>query len=54
MRCPSLGADFRAGGGGLVNGNVLHGTVIPPVPYRLRVTVLLQRCDRPRRASRIR
>jgi uncharacterized protein YndB with AHSA1/START domain len=41
-------ADFRAGGGGLVDGNVLHGTVIPPVPYRLRLTVLLQRCDRPR------
>jgi hypothetical protein len=31
-----------------VNGNVLHGTVIPPVPYRLRLNVRLQRCDRPR------
>jgi len=29
-------------------GNVLHGTVIPPVPYRLRLDVRPQRCDRPR------
>ncbi len=41
-------ADFRADGRGLVGGNVLHGTVIPPVPYRLRLKVALQRCDRPR------
>ena len=41
-------ADFRADDGGLVPGNVLHGTVIPPVPYRLRLDVRLQRCDRPR------
>lgn len=41
-------ADFRADESGLVGGNVLHGTVIPPVPYRLRLKVALQRCDRPR------
>jgi hypothetical protein len=41
-------ADFRADDDGLVNGNVLHGTVIPPVPYRLRLDVRLQRCQRPR------
>jgi hypothetical protein len=41
-------ADFRADDDGLVNGNVLHGIVIPPVPYRLRLDVRLQRCDRPR------
>ena len=41
-------ADFRADDGGLVTGNVLHGTVIPPVPYRLRLDVRLQQCDRPR------
>lgn len=40
--------DFRAGEGGLVAGNVLHGTVVPPVPYRLRLEVRLQRCYRPR------
>ncbi len=26
-------ADFRADDGGLAPGNVLHGTVIPPVPH---------------------
>jgi hypothetical protein len=41
-------ADFTADDDGLVDGNVLRGTVIPPVPYRLRLTVQLQRCDRPR------
>jgi hypothetical protein len=41
-------AGFRAGDGGLVAGNVLHGTVIPPVSYRLRLSVQLQRCIRPR------
>jgi hypothetical protein len=41
-------ADFRADDGGLVNGNVLHGSVIPPVPFRLRLDVRLQRCERPR------
>jgi hypothetical protein len=40
--------DFRADGEGLVNGNLLRGTVVPPVPCRLRLDVLLQRCDRPR------
>ena len=40
--------DFRADGEELVNGNLLHGTVVPPVPYRLRLDVLLQRCERPR------
>jgi hypothetical protein len=29
--------DFRADQGGIVDGNVLHGTVVPPVPYRLRL-----------------
>ena len=40
--------EFRADGAGLVAGNKLHGTVVPPVPYRLRLDVRLQRCDRPR------
>ena len=31
-----------------MDGNVLHGTVVPPVPCRLRLNVRLQRCDRPR------
>jgi hypothetical protein len=33
---------------GLVAGNVLHGVVMPPVPYRLRVDVRLASCERPR------
>jgi hypothetical protein len=41
-------AGFRAHDGGLVTGNVLHGTVIPPVPNRQRLDVRLQQCDRPR------
>jgi uncharacterized protein YndB with AHSA1/START domain len=40
--------EFRADGAGLAAGNVLPGTVVPPVPCRLRVDVRLQRCDRPR------
>ncbi len=39
--------DFRTERGGLVAGNVLHGTIIPPVPYRLRLDVRLERCHRP-------
>ncbi len=40
--------EFQADGAGLVAGNTLHGTVVPPVPYRLRLDIRLQRCDRPR------
>ncbi len=40
--------EFRADGAGLVAGNALRGTVIPPVPCRLSLDVRLQRCDRPR------
>jgi hypothetical protein len=31
----------------LVAGNVLHGTVIPPVPYRLRLDIGLEASQRP-------
>jgi hypothetical protein len=41
-------ADFWADDAGLAGGNVLHGTVVPPVPYRLRLEVRLERCERPR------
>lgn len=37
--------DFRHEGPGLVDGAVLRGTVIPPVPYRMRVEVHLVRCE---------
>lgn len=39
--------EFRIDGGGLVPGAVLHGVVVPPVPYRMRVDVALVDCHRP-------
>lgn len=39
--------EFRVEREGLVDGNVLRGTVVPPLPYRLRVTVRLERCEPP-------
>jgi uncharacterized protein YndB with AHSA1/START domain len=39
--------EFRIDGGGLVSGAVLHGMVVPPLPYRMRVDVTLLRCRRP-------
>lgn len=40
--------NFEADQDALVDGNVLHGTVVPPVPYRFHLDVQLQRCHRPR------
>ncbi len=39
--------DFRADTDGLVAGNVLHATVLPPLPYRLRLDIRLERCEPP-------
>lgn len=39
--------DFRADTERLVAGNVLHGMVIPPVPYRLRLDIGLEASERP-------
>ena len=39
--------DFHHEGGGLVDGAWLHGVVVPPVPYRLRLQVQLTRCTPP-------
>jgi len=39
--------QLRVEGDGLVDGTVLTGTVSPPVPYRMVVTVRLERCERP-------
>ncbi len=39
--------EFRLDGGGLRAGSVLRGVVSPPVPYEMRVRVLLHRCTRP-------
>lgn len=41
--------EFRVEGDGLVDGAVLTGLVSPPVPYQMRVTVRLDRCQAPRR-----
>jgi len=38
--------DFHTDGPGLVDGNVLHGTVVPPIPYRFRLEVRLHSCKR--------
>ncbi|HUE60555.1 MAG TPA: hypothetical protein VMO88_13325 [Acidimicrobiales bacterium] len=36
--------ELRVDGGGLQTGTVLHGTVSPPVPFRMQVDVELERC----------
>lgn len=41
--------DFGLDGPGLVDGAVLRGVVVPPVPYQMRVRVRLDRCHPPRR-----
>ena len=38
--------DFRTDTAGLVDGNVLRGTIVPPVPYRLHLQVRLYSCVR--------
>ncbi len=39
--------EFRLDGGELKEGAVLHGAVVPPLPYRMRVRVELVRCEKP-------
>lgn len=39
--------EFRLEGDGLVDGAVLHGLVAPPVPYQMRIAVLLEHCRAP-------
>jgi len=40
--------DFHHGQG-LRPGSVLHGTVVPPLPYRMRLRVVLEECVPPSR-----
>lgn len=40
-------SEFRLEGGALRPGAVLHGVVSPPLPYRMRITVELEECERP-------
>jgi carbon monoxide dehydrogenase subunit G len=39
--------EFSIDGGSLKTGTVMHGVVVPPLPYRMRVDVELVRCRRP-------
>jgi hypothetical protein len=36
--------EFSVEGNGLERGTVLHGIVAPPVPYRMRIDVVLEDC----------
>ncbi len=41
--------EFRLEGGRFEDGAVLHGLVSPPVPYQMRIRVVLERCAPPER-----
>ena len=40
-------SQFSLEGDGLQQGSVLRGLVAPPLPYRMRLRVELEECDRP-------
>jgi hypothetical protein len=40
-------SEFRVVGDGLAEGTVLSGVVTPSLPYRMRLEIGLDRCDRP-------
>lgn len=39
--------EFHVDGGGLAVGAVLHGVVVPPLPYRMRLGVTICECAPP-------
>jgi carbon monoxide dehydrogenase subunit G len=39
--------EFRLEGETLTTGSVLSGVVVPPLPYRMRIRVMLDRCEPP-------
>jgi uncharacterized protein YndB with AHSA1/START domain len=43
--------SFRVEGGGLVTGAVLHGVVVPPVPYVMRIRVDIKDVEPARRVD---
>ena len=43
--------DFSVEGRGLEHGTVLHGVVVPPVPYRMRLDILVDECVPERRIT---
>jgi carbon monoxide dehydrogenase subunit G len=40
-------SEFRVEGNGLATGSVLCGVITPPLPYRMRLRVDLEQCERP-------
>jgi len=40
-------SEFRVEGNGLATGSVLCGVITPPLPYRMRLQVDLEQCERP-------
>jgi hypothetical protein len=36
--------EFSVEGFGLASGTVLHGVVVPPLPYRMRIDVVMNEC----------
>jgi hypothetical protein len=43
--------EFSVEGRGLERGTVLHGVVVPPLPYRMRIDVVLDECVPEQRIS---
>lgn len=43
--------EFSVDGDGLQRGTVLHGVVAPPLPYRMRLDVVVDECVRERRIA---
>lgn len=40
-------------GEGLRSGSVLRGVVVPPIPFKMRLDVVLEHCSRPRRIEAV-
>ena len=43
--------EFSVDGAGLESGTVLHGVVEPPLPYRMRLDVVVDECEPVRRVA---
>jgi hypothetical protein len=45
--------DLHAEGPSLVTGSMLHGVVVPPLPYRIRLDIAFVSCVRPSRVDAV-
>lgn len=45
--------ELRTEGPSMVTGSILHGVVVPPLPYRLRLHIAFVSCVRPTRVDAI-